>query len=583
MNKEKLIELSWQIKKENTIEKEIYDKYSIKRGLRNKNGTGVLVGVTKVGDVSGYKIKNKEKIPCHGELYYRGYPLTSMVADFNKKKRLGFEEVIYLLLFNKLANKKELEDFKNILVEERKLPDKFFEDTILNLPGNNIVNIMMRSVLSLYSYDENPDDTNTLNVLSQSLSLISKMPLIAIYSYQAKIHKFEGKSLIIHKEDKNKSIAENILSMLRADQKYKKEEAEILDLLLIIHAEHGGGNNSAFATHVVSSSGTDTYSAISTGLGSLKGPRHGGANLKVSQMLDNIRGNLKNLEDEKEIRNYLEKILDKKAFDQKGLIYGLGHAVYTLSDPRAVLLKEKARELSKIKNRQKDFEFIEKIEKIGGEILMERLNKTYPICANVDLYSGFCYEMLDIPKDLYIPIFAIARTVGWSAHRLEQIEDSKIIRPAYKSLSQAKKYLSMDERWFVPNLERWYSKRGGKMNILKNYFKFILKQDVDSKNSSKAFILVRILSFLIAGFFTWGLYYLLDRYKLNAFVKYLILIYASLAFFTTLPCKTIQMREDENKLSSWIPNFGFYNSLATLISPIYLFKYCKALQENKES
>lgn len=446
MNKEKLIELSCQIKKENTIDKALYDKFSIKRGLRNKNGTGVLVGVTKVGDVSGYKIENKEKIPCHGELYYRGYPLTSMVADFNKSKRLGFEEIIYLLLFNKLANKKELENFKNILVEERKLPDKFFEDTILNLPGNNIVNIMMRSVLALYSYDKNPDDTNTLNVLAQSLSLISKMPLIAIYSYQAKIHKFEGKSLIIHKEDKNKSIAENILSMLRADQKYKKEEAEILDLLLIIHAEHGGGNNSAFATHVVSSSGTDTYSAIATGLGSLKGPRHGGANLKVSQMLENIRGNLKNMEDEKEIRKYLEKILDKKAFDQKGLIYGLGHAVYTLSDPRAVLLKDKARELSKIKNRQKDFEFIEKIEKIGGEILMERLNKSYPICANVDLYSGFCYEMLDIPKDLYIPIFAIARTVGWSAHRLEQIEDSKIIRPAYKSLSQAKKYLSMDER-----------------------------------------------------------------------------------------------------------------------------------------
>ena len=231
-------------------------------------------------------------------------------------------------------------------------------------------------------------------------------------------------------------------------EKIMKMRREILDLLLIIHAEHGGGNNSAFATHVVSSSGTDTYSAISTGLGSLKGPRHGGANLKVSLMLENIRENLKNTEDEKEIRKYLEKILDKKAFDKKGLIYGLGHAVYTLSDPRAVLLKDKARELSKIKNRQKDFEFIEKIEKIGGKILMERLNKSYPICANVDLYSGFCYEMLDIPKDLYIPIFAIARTVGWSAHRLEQIEDSKIIRPAYKSLSQTKKYLSMDERWF---------------------------------------------------------------------------------------------------------------------------------------
>ena len=446
MNKDKLVDLSKKIKIENTIDKNLYDKFSIKRGLRNKNGTGVLVGVTKVGDVCGYKIENGEKIPSQGELFYRGYPLTKMVEDFNNTKRFGFEEIIYLLLFNKLANKNDLESFKKILVEERNLPNKFFEDTILNLPGNNIVNIMMRSVLALYSYDEMADDTDTLNVLSQSLSLISKMPIIAIYSYQVKIHNFDGKSLVIHNQDENKSIAENILSMLRIDQKYKKEEADILDLLLIIHAEHGGGNNSAFATHVVSSSGTDTYSAIATGLGSLKGPRHGGANLKVSQMLENIRENLKNIEDEREIEKYLEKILNKKAFDKKGLIYGLGHAVYTISDPRAVLLKEKARELSKIKNREKDFEFIEKIEKIGGEILMERLNKSYPICANVDLYSGFCYEMLDIPKDLYIPIFAIARTVGWSAHRLEQIEDSKIIRPAYKSLSQTKKYLSMDER-----------------------------------------------------------------------------------------------------------------------------------------
>lgn len=446
MNKDKLVDLSKKIKIENTIDKNLYDKFSIKRGLRNKNGTGVLVGVTKVGDVCGYKIENGEKIPSKGELFYRGYPLTSMVEDFNNTKRFGFEEIIYLLLFNKLANKNDLESFKKILVEERNLPNKFFEDTILNLPGNNIVNIMMRSVLALYSYDEMADDTDTLNVLSQSLSLISKMPIIAIYSYQVKIHNFDGKSLVIHNQDENKSIAENILSMLRIDQKYKKEEAEILDLLLIIHAEHGGGNNSAFATHVVSSSGTDTYSAIATGLGSLKGPRHGGANLKVSQMLENIRENLKNIEDEKEIEKYLKKILDKKAFDKKGLIYGLGHAVYTISDPRAVLLKEKARELSKIKNREKDFEFIEKIEKIGGRLLMEKLNKSYPICANVDLYSGFCYEMLEIPKDLYIPIFAIARTVGWAAHRLEQIEDSKIIRPAYKSLSQIKNYISLKDR-----------------------------------------------------------------------------------------------------------------------------------------
>ncbi|MSS77884.1 citrate synthase [Anaerococcus sp. AGMB00486] len=434
------------IKEENTIKKDLYDKYDIKRGLRNKNGTGVLVGVTKVGDVYGYRMEDGEKIPEEGELYYRGYALTDMVKDFNDNKRLGFEEIIYLLLFNQLPKACELSDFKEVLTNERILPKKFFEDTILNIPGNNIVNIMMRSVLALYSYDKKADDTDTLNVLSQSLSLISKMPIIAVYSYMVKIHNFEKKSLIIHNPIEDNTIAENILSMLRTDQIYKKEEAELLDLLLIIHAEHGGGNNSAFATHVVSSSGTDTYSAIATGLGSLKGPRHGGASLRVSQMLENIRENIKDLKDEDQIKDYLSKMIDGKVFDKKGLIYGLGHAVYTLSDPRAVLLKEKARELSKIKKREEDFLFIERVEKIGGKLIMEKLKRDYPACANVDLYSGFCYEMLKIPKDLYIPIFAIARTVGWSAHRLEQIEDSKIIRPAYKSLSQKKDYLSLKDR-----------------------------------------------------------------------------------------------------------------------------------------
>ncbi|MDY3006498.1 citrate synthase [Anaerococcus porci] len=434
------------IKEENTIKKDLYDKYDIKRGLRNKNGTGVLVGVTKVGDVCGYRMEDGEKIPEEGELYYRGYALTDMVKDFNDNKRLGFEEIIYLLLFNQLPKACELSDFKEVLTNERILPKKFFEDTILNIPGNNIVNIMMRSVLALYSYDKKADDTDTLNVLSQSLSLISKMPIIAVYSYMVKIHNFEKKSLIIHNPIEDNTIAENILSMLRTDQIYKKEEAELLDLLLIIHAEHGGGNNSAFATHVVSSSGTDTYSAIATGLGSLKGPRHGGASLRVSQMLENIRENVKDLKDEDQIKDYLSKMIDGKVFDKKGLIYGLGHAVYTLSDPRAVLLKEKARELSKIKKREEDFLFIERVEKIGGKLIMEKLKRDYPACANVDLYSGFCYEMLKIPKDLYIPIFAIARTVGWSAHRLEQIEDSKIIRPAYKSLSQKKNYLSLKDR-----------------------------------------------------------------------------------------------------------------------------------------
>ena len=434
------------IKELNNIDKNLYDKFDIKRGLRNKNGTGVLVGVTKVGDVSGYKIIDGKKIPSRGELYYRGYPLTEIVEDIERDKRLGFEEIIYLLLFSKLANEDELKSFKSILVEERALADGFFEDIILKVPGSDIMNKMMRSMLALYTYDKNPDGTDALNVLSQSLSLISKIPILAVYSYQVKIHNFDKKSLIIHNPDDSLTIAENILQMLRNDQAYEKVEAEILDLMLIIHAEHGGGNNSAFATHVVSSSGTDTYSAIAAGLASLKGPKHGGANLKVSKMLKDIRENVDDLDDRSKIKAYLEKILDKKAFDKKGLIYGLGHAVYTLSDPRAILLKKKARELSIIKGREEDFHFIENVEKIGKDLISQRQNRPYPPCANVDLYSGFVYDMLKIPEELYLPMFAIARTVGWSAHRLEQIQDEKIIRPAYKSLNDRRDYLPLRER-----------------------------------------------------------------------------------------------------------------------------------------
>ena len=443
---EKLKIYADEIEKATSIDKDIYEKYAIKRGLRNKNGTGVLVGVTKVGDVSGYEIKDGKKIPAEGELFYRGYPLTRMVYDIEKSQRLGFEEVIYLLLFDKLGKEKELEYFKKVLAQNRKLPAYFIEDAILKVPGANIMNKMMRAMLALYTYDENPDGTDSLNVLRQSLSLISKMPLLAIYSYQVKIHKFDNKSLVIHNPDPEKSIAENILTMLRVDQKYTRKEAEVLDLLLIIHAEHGGGNNSAFATHVVSSSGTDSYSAMAAGLASLKGPRHGGANIKVVNMIDNIKENIKDEEDREEIKAYLEKILDKKAFDGEGLIYGLGHAVYTLSDPRALILKEKARELAKIKGRKKDFAFVENIEKIGQKLIMEKFNRAYPPCANVDLYSGLVYDMLKIPRELFLPIFAIARTVGWQAHRLEQIADKKIIRPAYKSLSEKKEYIDLEKR-----------------------------------------------------------------------------------------------------------------------------------------
>lgn len=435
-----------EIERNNKIKKEVYENYNIKRGLRNKNGTGVLVGVTQVGDVSGYKIIDNKKIPSRGELYYRGYPITEIVRDIESDKRLGFEEIIYLLLFSKLANEDELESFKRILVEERALADGFFEDIILKVPGSDIMNKMMRSLLALYTYDENPDGTDALNVLSQSLSLISKIPILAVYSYQVKIHNFDKKSLIIHNSEDNLSIAENILQMLRNDQAYERIEAEILDLMLIIHAEHGGGNNSAFATHVVSSSGTDTYSAIAAGLASLKGPKHGGANLKVSRMLKDIRENVDDLDDTSKIRAYLEKILNKKSFDKKGLIYGLGHAVYTLSDPRAILLKKKAKELSILKGREEDFYFIENVEKIGKDLISQRQNRPYPPCANVDLYSGFVYDMLNIPEELYLPMFAIARTVGWSAHRLEQIQDEKIIRPAYKSLNDRKDYVPLGKR-----------------------------------------------------------------------------------------------------------------------------------------
>lgn len=446
MEKKTIEELALEIEEHNSVDKSLYDKFDIRRGLRNKDKTGVLVGITGVGDVSGYKKENGKKIPTEGNLYYRGYSILDIVEDLEKNDRCGFEEITYLLLFNKLPNEEELKNFEDALIERRTLPKNFLEDVILKVPGKNIMNKMMRSILTLYSYDENPDSLDTLNVLYQSISLISKLPLIMAYSYQAKNHYIDGKSLVIHYPKDDKSMAENILHLIRDYDNYSQSEVEVLDLLLIIHAEHGGGNNSAFATHVVSSSGTDTYSSIVAGLASLKGPRHGGANLKVAEMLDDIEENIVEIDNDEKIKSYLEKILDKKAFDNKGLIYGLGHAVYTLSDPRAVLLKKKARELAKEKGRLKEFEFIEKIEKIGGKLVQEKNNEDYPACANVDLYSGFVYNMLEIPRELYTPLFAVSRMSGWCAHRLEQIADDKIIRPAYKSFNINKSYKKLDER-----------------------------------------------------------------------------------------------------------------------------------------
>lgn len=428
------------------IAPELYDKYNVKRGLRNKNGTGVLVGITKVADVKGYEYVNGVKTPCEGDLSYRGYSLIDIVKDAEDTGRNIFEEVGYLLLFGDLPNPTTIKMYQELLSELRLLPDKYLEDVILKIPSANIMNKMMQAVLALYTFDETPDDTSTLNVLKQSINLIAKMPSIMAYCYQAKKHYIDDDSLIIHRPKAEYNTAQNILHLIRPDMSFTKEEADVLDILMVIHAEHGGGNNSAFATHVVSSSGTDTYSAIATALGALKGPRHGGANLMVASMIEDIKDHLPRWEDRRALKAYLEKILDGKAFDGKGLIYGLGHAVYTLSDPRAVLLKERAESLAVSKGYEESFALVRAIEEIGGKLLQERQGLDYPTPANVDLYSGLVYEMLNIPKDLYTPLFGLSRTTGWCAHRLEQILDKKIMRPAYVTLNAEKEFIPLEQR-----------------------------------------------------------------------------------------------------------------------------------------
>ncbi|WP_321330141.1 citrate/2-methylcitrate synthase [uncultured Ilyobacter sp.] len=429
----------------NFIEPEYYDKYNVKKGLRNKNGTGVLVGLTKIGDVRGYDVVDEIKVPKDGALYYRGIEIKDFVKGFQEENRMGFEECIFLLLFGKLPSKFELEEFNLLLDELRFLPDGFTENFLLKLPSKNIMNLLQRSVLFLYSMDDSADDLDVENLVRQSLELIAKIPTIMAYGYHATEHYFNGKSLFIHPPKRGLSTAENILYMSRYNSKYTKTEAEVLDLCLVLHAEHGGGNNSAFATHVVSSSGTDTYSAISTAIGSLKGPKHGGANSKVKLMMSNIKDNVVNYEDKTELKNYLIKILSKKAFDREGLIYGMGHAIYTLSDPRAVLLKEKAYELAKEKNNIKEFQLYNDVESLTKEIFENSKGKL--MSANVDLYSGFIYDMLNIPDNLYTPIFAAARSAGWSAHRIEQIlSDKKIIRPAYQHVLGDNDYTPLNKR-----------------------------------------------------------------------------------------------------------------------------------------
>ena len=433
--------------KNSTIDFDLYAKYNVKRGLRNTDGTGVLVGLTEIGNVHSYIIDEGEKVPVEGRLEYRGIDVTHLVQGFQNEKRFGFEECSYLLLFGELPKPNELNEFELLLAENRQLPEGFVEDMILKAPSRDIMNKLARSVLAMYSYDSNPDDISIKNVLRQSIELIARFPALAAYGYQAKSHYYDKKSLYIHSPRPDLSTAENILHMIRPDSSYTKTEAEILDLALVLHAEHGGGNNSTFVTHAVTSTGTDTYSAIAAAIGSLKGPQHGGANLKVMGMMEDIKEHVKDWSDEKEIAAYLVKILKKEVFDRSGLIYGIGHAVYTLSDPRTILLKEKAEKLAEEKGMQEEYKLYTIIERLAPEVFYQVKNASKIMCANVDFYSGFVYRMLNIPTELYTPIFAVGRISGWCAHRIEElINGGRIIRPAYKCVVSKKNYVPLNER-----------------------------------------------------------------------------------------------------------------------------------------
>ena len=427
---------------------ELFDKYNVQRGLRHKDGTGVMAGLTSIGDVKGYIIEDGEKTPCEGRLRYRGIDVRAMVEGCQKDGRFGFEEVAFLLLAGFLPNRAQYEGFCKLLGEHRALPDHFTEDMIMKAPSANIMNKLARCVLASYSYDSNPDDTSFSNILRQSIELIARFPTMAAYGYQAKAHYHDGKSLYIHQPQPDLSTAENILYMTRPDNHYEHIEAEILDLAFILHAEHGGGNNSAFATRVLSSSGTDTYSAIAAAVGSLKGPKHGGANEKVMGMIEDFKAHITDINDEQQIRDHIVKLLKKESYDRSGLVYGMGHAIYTLSDPRQVLLKEKARQLAEEKGMMEEFTLYDLIEKNTPELFAEIKHDSKTMCANVDMYSGFVYKMLGLPPELYTPLFAVSRIVGWCAHRIEEVTTSnKIIRPAYKAVIKEKpSYQPLDER-----------------------------------------------------------------------------------------------------------------------------------------
>lgn len=436
-----------QFVENNTIDPKLYDRYSVKRGLRNADGTGVTAGLTNICNVHGYVVNEGEKMPIEGQLIYRGYNIKDLVENTVKENRFGFEEIVYLLLMGSLPNKEELAAFRSIIAENRPLPEDFFSDMILKAPSKDIMNKMSRSVLALYSYDDNPENRSPEYEMATAISIISKLPYIMTLAYQVKQRTFDNKSMFLHPLNKEHSTAEMILAAIRPDRKFTDDEAKLLDLLMMLHAEHGGGNNSTFACRVLTSSGTDPYSAYSAAIGSLKGPKHGGANIKVSAMHECVKKNVKDWTNEGQVADFLTKILNKEEFDHSGLIYGMGHAVYTLSDPRAVILKENAKRMAIGTEFEKEYYLLETIERLTPELFLKVKGSDKAMCANVDMYSGFVYRMLGIPQDLFTPMFAVSRMPGWCAHRFEELVTGKrIIRPAYKAVAKEKKYTPISER-----------------------------------------------------------------------------------------------------------------------------------------
>lgn len=429
------------------IDSDLYTKYEVKRGLRDISGKGVLAGLTEISEVMAYRIEEGDLIPCEGRLFYRGYDIRDLVNGFLKDKRFGYEEICFLLIMGYLPSREQYTEFRQVLSSLISLPDEFLRNTIMNAPGHDMMNQLATSILTLYTYDSNPEDISIPNVLRQCLQLIAQFPSLMVHGFQSYAYYYNKQSLIIHTPEPELSIAQNILHMLRPDSNFTELEAKILDLALVLHAEHGGGNNSTFTNHVVTSSGTDTYSAMAASLCSLKGPRHGGANIKVVQMFEDMKTNIKDWKDDDEISHYIERLLDKDAFDKSGLVYGIGHAVYSLSDPRSLILREFVEELAHSKDAVEEYDFYSKVETLAPQVISHRRKMYKGVSANIDFYSGFVYKMLDLPPALYTPLFATARIAGWSAHRIEELaNEGKIIRPAYKAVCGHKQYTEMETR-----------------------------------------------------------------------------------------------------------------------------------------